>query len=77
MQRSVNIVAKQVLDIVPVNSELYIQINKFIENLWNQAPETLFSEYNWKKFIQVLNMYVQDQELGKQIQEILNGLPSK
>jgi len=77
MSRSVDNVAKQILSIVPVDSELYIQINKFIENLWNQAPEALYSSYNWTKFCQVLNTYAQDDSIDSslinQIKLIIDG----
>ncbi len=80
MLRRVDQVAKQVLEIVPEQSILHTQISQFIEDLWNQAPETLYSSYNWTKFTNVLNTYGLDdkfdQSLINQIHQIVAGSKS-
>ncbi len=74
MYRSVNDVAKQVLEIVPEKTVLHVQINKFIKNLWNQAPEALFSSYNWMKFIDVLNTYGLDDTIDQSVVDKIHNI---
>lgn len=74
MTRRVDEVAKQILGVVPEQSVLHEQINTFISSLWNQAPESLYSAYNWRKFVAVLNSHgLDDQSLVDQIQLILDN----
>ena len=72
--RKVNDIAKQILEIMP-ESEIYAreQIKKFIEGLWNQAPEMLTDAYNWNKFISLLNLVINSEptEWKNQIRLIL------
>lgn len=76
--RKVTDVAKQILDVIP-ETEIYPreQIEKFIQGQFYQAPETLYSAYNWTKFINLLNNILIPESATEQIKQILNQSPSK
>jgi len=74
--RSVIVVAQKIISIIPDNqNNIRVDIQKFINGLWNQAPEALFERYNWVRFITLLNQIIKPEytDLIEQIQNILNG----
>ena len=59
--RNVIIVAEQIYKLIPDDKIKFKEdINKFIKNSWNQAPEALLTPYNWDKFSVIINYHIND-----------------
>ena len=60
----INIYMKNISDKCIAKIMLGDKINNYIEGLWNQAPEMLIDEYNWNKFINLLNSVIKSEPTG-------------
>jgi hypothetical protein len=74
--RSVDIVIKQVLEVVPeTETNLIKDLTKYYNSLWNQAPESLKDSYCWVPFSNILNYYInsEDEEWQKKVIKIFTN----
>ena len=59
--RSVIDVIKLVAQIIPENeTELIVELSKYVKSLFNKAPELLIGAECWIPFINILNQYIPD-----------------
>ena len=49
------------------------KLKKYIDGLFNQAPESLCSSFCWTPFINILNKYEFDDDTRIKIQNILSN----
>jgi hypothetical protein len=77
--RSVVDVANQILEIIPDKEyALKRDIRKYVESLYNKAPELLRGSIGWIPFTQILNKHVAvfDEDWKIQIRDIVNNSPN-
>jgi 16S rRNA C1402 (ribose-2'-O) methylase RsmI len=57
--RSVDIVIKKLLEIIPEEEFVLIaELKKYYDTLWNQSPEALKSSYCWIPLQNIMNEHV-------------------
>ncbi len=74
--RKVTDVYKQIKPLIQdSNTELVEDLDKYINSLWNIAPEELCTGYFWKPFLDILNSYndeIDDNQRGTIIKILSN-----
>jgi len=66
--RKVTDVYKQIKPLIQdSNTELVGELDKYIESLWNIAPEELCTGYFWTPFLNILNLHYEQIETDKKI----------
>jgi hypothetical protein len=74
--RNVIIIAEEIYKLIPDDQIKFKEdVNDFIKNLWNQAPEALLTGYNWGKFGVIINKHINDikEEWRKNIIDIFTN----
>ena len=74
--RSVILVANKIVSKIPIeNTQFIADINNFVKELWNQAPEVLKGSEVWIPFTNILSFYLDNIEEGwqKEVADIYMG----
>jgi hypothetical protein len=74
--RNVTDVYEQIKPIIPnKNLDLINDLDKYIDSLWNIAPELLCRKYHWTLFLHIFNSHSNeiDDETSDNIRKILSN----